>query len=202
MSAGTTLSSDTVKLGNGALVFSISANHLVGHNAQMVPVTPLPLPLVPEFCQLPAFTCSPGNDVTVQRDQATVLTPGSYGQVRVSNGASLTLLPGEYHFCLLKTGRASEVIVQGPGQSIIDVAGNVTIGGNGELRTDDGTVSPVLNVGSGSTSVSIRFGPSSVINAFITAPKALLRLGRSAALHGSFCVDVIGSDNRALLACP
>ena len=108
------------------------------------------------------------------------------------------LKPGEYHFCSFKAGRGAEIIVLGPGQSTIDILGSLTLGGNGELHPDAGTFPPAINVAGN----SIRLGPRSTVNAFITAPGALMRLGRSAVLHGSFCVDVIGSDNRALLACP
>jgi hypothetical protein len=200
MGGNTTMSGDNLKLGIGTTVFNVDANQIqLGRGASIGGVHTFPtLPLVSPFCELPVFTCG-GPNISVARDQGVgPLMPGSYGDVRVANGGVLTLFPGEYHFCSLKTGRASDIVLLGPGQSVIDVIGNVTIGGNGDIRADDGTVPPELNVGG----TSVRFGPMSTINAFIKAPNALLRLGRSATIHGSFCVDVIGSDNRALLACP
>ena len=199
-----TMSADTVKLGMGSTITNVAANQLLGH------VTPpntthVTLPLVSPFCELPVLDCSavpPENqEILVGRDQQLLLQPGIYGNIRILNGGVLTVLGGEYRICGingLKAGRASVIVSFGPGQSIINVRNNVTIGGNGEIITDNGAVPPELNV----SGLSIRFGPMSTINAFITAPNALLRLGRSGALNGSFCVNVIGSDNGAVLACP
>jgi hypothetical protein len=195
-----TMSGDKVKLGIGTTVFNVDANVIqLGRGASIGGVQTFPtLPLVSPFCVLPPFECG-GENVDVDRDQAFgPLMPGSYGDIRIANGGILTLFPGEYHFCSLKAGRASQIVLLGPGQSTIDVKGNVTIGGNAEIIADASGAPPELNL----AGTSVRFGPMSTVNAFITAPNALLRLGRSATVHGSFCVDVIGSDNRALLACP
>ena len=198
------MSADTVKLGMGTRITNVAANQLIGHVLPQF-TNHVTLPLVPEFCQLPVLDCSnvqPQNqEILVGRDQQLLLQPGIYGNIRVVNGGLLTILDGEYRVCGingLKAGRASAIVSFGPGQSIINVRNNVTIGGNGEISTDNGAVPPELHVGG----VSMRFGPMSTINAFITAPNALLRLGRSATLNGSFCVNVIGSDNGAVLACP
>lgn len=197
---GTTLSGDNLKLGVGTSVYDAMANDLqlargaTVRNQMGIPI----LPLTDDFCPMSAITCG-GPDVLVDRDMvAGPLTPGSYGHVRMMNGGALTLLPGTYDFCSIKTGRNASILVTGDTTSIINVRDNVVLGGNVMLGPDTGTPIPQLNLGG----ISLRVGPSALLSATIHAREALLRMGRGVEIQGSFCVDLVASDNGIRLACP
>jgi hypothetical protein len=65
---------------------------------------PLTLPIVDPFCQIPSFTC--GTEfINVAPGETRAVTPGTYGFVRVANGATLHLAGGIYTMCDVKTGR-------------------------------------------------------------------------------------------------
>jgi hypothetical protein len=200
MTDGTTLSGDNLKLGPGTSVWDAMANDLqLGRGAGVRNQTGIPiLPLSNDFCPMTDIACG-GDDIFVDRDEsANPLSPGSYGNVRLMNGGAVTLLAGTYNFCSIKTGRNASIVVTGDTTSIINVRGNVVLGGNVLLVPDGRTPIPQLNVGG----ISLRVGPASLLSATITAHDSLLRMGRGVEIQGSFCVNMVASDNGIRLVCP
>jgi hypothetical protein len=200
MTDGTTLSGDRLKLGVGTSVWDAMANDLqLGRDAVVRNETGVPiLPLTDDFCPMTDIACG-GPDVFVDRGMSLgPLAPGSYGNVRIMNDGAVTLAPGTFYFCSLKTGRNASITITGDTTSVLNVRGNVVLGGNVLLVPADGTPIPQLNIGG----ISLRLGPSALVSATITAPDSLLRMGRGVEIHGSFCVDMLASDNGIRLMCP
>ena len=156
------------------------------------------LPLRSPFCELPAFSCAPGNDVVAVGPGATALPPGTYGRLMVGDGAEVDLEPGGiYTFCDVRMDRGS--VVQSTDRATINVVGDVTIGAGSKLWTPP-TVNDlplILNVGGR----RVRISQSVVIEAAITAPQAKLKVQRGGELYGCFCTDRLTTDKNVLLEC-
>ena len=79
------------------------------------------LTAAPPFPNPPRTT--PGSsDVGITKN--TSLSPGSFGNIAVSGGATLTLAPGTYYINSVTLSGGSIVTVSPPGQVVIQVAGN------------------------------------------------------------------------------
>lgn len=199
LATGTTITADTVKLGVGASVFNLRANrrHFGTGSTVAGSVSTVQLPLEDPFCSLPAPACG-GVDVVLARNEtAGPLAPGSYGRLALSNDTTLTLLPGTFDFCSVKGGRGAKITVLGASPTTVRVVGNFLLGGNGEFLPLPGTPVPTLEI----SGTALHLGPTARIQAWITAPRAGLRFGRSAEVDGTLCGDVIGTDNFARLTC-
>jgi hypothetical protein len=154
-----------------------------------------PLPLVSPCCPIPTFTC--GNElVIVRRGETLSITPGTYGSLRVLNGARLNLAPGTYVFCSIKVGREAQIAPRGP--VTIDVEGTVRVGVDSHLEPDAGEPAAIVNV----AGKKIKLTQSAVVRAFFTAPNAQIRLGRGATVAGGFCVGSTQTDKHTTLQCP
>jgi hypothetical protein len=196
---GTTLTADTVKLGVGTSVFNLRSNrrHFGVGSTVAGSVATVQLPVADPFCFLPALACG-GTDVVLARGEtAGPILPGSYGKVVLPNDTTLLLLPGTYGFCSVKGGRGAKIRVLGATPTTVDVVGSFLLGGNAEFSPLPGTPVPTLEVGG----TALHLGPTTRIQAWITAPHAGVRFGRSVELDGTFCADVVGTDNNARLAC-
>jgi hypothetical protein len=115
-----------VGLGNGASVFDVDADSV--HRAKGAVVRGVVGPFSAEgaFCEAPAVECG-SQDVSVPKKGKKSLTPGTYGQVTLDDGARLTLAPGTYTVCQLRTGRHVKISVTGVAQSTINVRDEVRI---------------------------------------------------------------------------
>ena len=121
-----------------------------------------------------------GQNVFLRRGSAPqTLSPGTYNQVSLENGTSLTLQPGVYTFCELSAGRHVTIRVVGSSQSTINVGGEVRLGNDTTLGPDGSTPTPLLNVAGD----VVHFGAQDEVRAFITAPSAKLSIGRGTTLH-------------------
>jgi hypothetical protein len=200
MPDNTSAQADSLRVGTGSNVYSVFSNTLFMGPLAIIrgPTGPATLPLTNPFCPVPTFTCG-GPDVIVESDASSgPLPPGSYGNVIVRNGASLTLDPGTFDICKLQVGRGGVVEPHGP--VTIDVVGTVLIANEAHLVgvPPAPPVSITLNV----LGKSVRVGQNSVVQAFVSAPNAQFRLGRSSLFQGSFCVDTLRNDKHITLECP
>jgi hypothetical protein len=197
MPDGSRITADRVSLGNGTSVSQVFANTLFGPNAVVRNGTGLPtLPIVTPFCSVPALTCGT-NDVQVSPGSSEgPLPPGTYGRLRVLNGATVVLAPGEFTFCGIKTGRNATITTLGP--ATLNVAGKVVIGTGSHLGPASGTDPVRVNV----AGRSVRVSQGAFANAGFIAPAARISFGRGSLLLGCFCTDRAKSDKHITLACP
>jgi hypothetical protein len=194
---GATVAGDTVAIGNGSQVPVVEANVLKAPKAIVGSVSGATLPLRDPFCPIPALECG-GPEVRVERGQsAGPLAPGSYGDVVLKNGATLTLAGGDYQFCSLRTGRNATIQVLGSGQSTIDIAGDLRLENGSRLAPSAPASTPIVNVG-GTTA---DLGAQVVVEAFLSAPQADFRLGRGSTFTGAFCADRVVTGRNVVLTC-
>lgn len=200
MPDNTSVTADSVRIGTGSNVYSVFSNTLFMGPLAIIrgPTGPANLPLTNPFCSVTAFACG-GPDVNVETNASSgPLPPGSYGNVIVRNGATLTLDPGTFYFCKLQVGRGGVFEPHGP--VTINVTGTVRIGNEAHLVgvPPAPPVSITLNV----LGKQIRAGQNAIVQAYVFAPNAELSLGRSSLFQGSFCVDTLRDDKHITLECP
>jgi hypothetical protein len=198
-SDGSTVAADHVGLGEGTSVADVRANTLrIGRGAIVRGNIGTPaLPLTAPFCPIPEFTCGSADVTVAMGESVGPLPPGSYGGLTVLRGGTLSLAPGTFEFCSVKTGRGT-ITVTGSELTTINVVGTFRLGNGSTLIPGSGTPTPRINV-AGSL---VRVSHASVLEAHLAAPNALLTLGRGARVSGSFCVDMSRSDKEVQLLCP
>src|SRR5262245_30516990 len=126
---GTTVAGDDVGASNGASLFDVAANRFdPGRNTVVRGTVTTPsLPLDDSFCPLAEVTCG-GADVVVRRgDPPRALSPGTYGDIVLENGARLQLAPGIYFACSLNAGRGVDISVTGALPSTLNIAGDLRL---------------------------------------------------------------------------
>src|SRR5262249_27110345 len=123
---GTSVSGAFVKLGNGASVFDVDADSVRKGKHATVRGVLSSFSAGGAFCAAPVVQCG-GSDVTVPKKGSKSLTPGTYGQVTLGDGASLNL-DGTYSVCQIRAGKRVTVEVTGATQSTINVRDQVRIG--------------------------------------------------------------------------
>src|SRR5262245_61882204 len=96
---GTSVSGAFVRLGNGASVFDVDADSVRQGKRATVRGVLSPFSAGGAFCAAPPAVVCGGSDVSVSRKASKSLTPGTYGQVTLGDGASLNLEPGTYSVC-------------------------------------------------------------------------------------------------------
>ena len=193
----TSVSGAFVGLGNGASVFDVNADVLKAGRGATVRGVKGPFVGGGGTCDLPDVVCG-GQNVFLRRgDVPRSLSPGTYGTLNLENGTSLTLAPGVYTFCSIKTGRHVKLTVAGATQSTINVAGDVELGNATSLQPANGTPTPLLNVAGD----AVHVGAGSDVRAFITAPNARLTLGRASTLTGAACARSFGSGRNVSVEC-
>jgi len=117
---------DSLSLAKNAQVYDVFYNELEGEGAVLGEHhTPLPLPLVDQWPEAPAFT--PGDeDLDVAQGETLRLDPGSYGDLLARNGSAITLTGGVYDFQSWDIRTHTRVAIEAPTE--IRIAGR--------LRTD------------------------------------------------------------------
>jgi hypothetical protein len=198
-SDGSTVAADDLGLGQGTSVADVLANTLrTGPGAVVRGSSGTPvLPLVAPFCPIPDFTCG-GPDVTVPPSGSVgPLLPGSYGRLTVLRRGTLTIGPGTFAFCSVKTASGT-IDVTGSELTTINVAGTFRLADASTLAPLSGSPIPRINV----AGQLVRVSHASTLEAHLAAPNAVLTLGRSAMVSGSFCVDTSRSDKHVQLFCP
>ena len=199
---GASLKGDLVSIGNGAVVNDVFTNQflLPRDNSAIVngDVMPVDLPLEEFFCPIPEFTCG-GPSVTIPPGGSLgPLDPGTYSGLRMLNGSRLTLKPGTFTFCDVRTGRNVDIRTTGGGTTTINVDGKFRLANGSFMGPEAGSTTPVLNV----AGKRVRIGAGSTLQALLSAPDALLTMGRGATLTGIFCVCRARSDKNITLQCP
>lgn len=203
MSDGTTVSADVVKLGAGTSVYNVQTNKLLlarGATVRNTTAT-VALPLTAPFCPIaaPFPACNPAAPINVGTSEVVgPLSPGVYGDVRVLRSGVLTLLPGDYVFCSLVTGTLADIKVTGPGQSTFAIAGVLQISDGSTFEPAPGAPLPVVE----NSGKLVRVGEQGRLFSVLSAPNALVKLGRAAEVHGSICADKVNTDKNTLFACP
>lgn len=188
---------DTVRLGDGTVVDNVMTNHLIAPEATVQGgVAPFDGPIEDPFCEVDAFGCG-GPSVIVPPAGTTTINPGSYDRVKVNSGATLILNPGTYTFCSFRTSRNTTVEILGPGQSTIGVVRSFTLSNGSSFGAVGGAPTPILNV----TGNKLRAGQASVLHAFVSAPNALLTVGRQGVVIGSFCAETLRTDKGITFDC-
>ncbi len=188
---------DTVRLGNGSQVPIAAFNTLQAPKATVgTEQTPVTLPLVDDFCPVPAFACG-GESVKVRKNGSQQLAPGTYGDVLLQNGSTLELVAGTYEFCSLRGGRKAEVIVAGGAAAILNIQGELRLENGSTLGANGGGTLPVVNVGGGRA----KLGSKSRVAAQLSAPGATLLLGGGTRWTGSFCAATVSGGSNVSLDC-
>jgi hypothetical protein len=197
---GSTVAADDLGLGEGTSVFDALGNVLrMGPGVVIRGSTGTPtLPLASPFCPIPDFACG-SPDVTVPlAGSVGPLAPGAYGRLSIFRQGTLTLAPGTFTFCSLKTAVGATIAITGPELTTINVVGTFRLSDASTLAPLAGSPIPVLNV----AGPFMRVGSGSTLVSYLSAPDATLTLGRSSTVGGTFCAGTSRSDKHVHLSCP
>lgn len=89
---------DSIFIGRGAQVFDVFYNELTNRGVILgTETTPLELPIVPAFPEIPVFTAG-AEDIRVQKGETATLAAGSYRNLEVDKGATVIFSGGVYDF--------------------------------------------------------------------------------------------------------
>jgi predicted outer membrane repeat protein len=125
-----------------------------------------------------------GKDIRVGKGRCSGLEPGSYGEVRVRKGASLSLSSGEYSMERLTARRDAIISIDASdGPVTINVVERLRVGRHAKIevvsgKTDDVTIN-VLN------SRVIWMGSHAKFEGTLVAPNSLVSLGYGSQLKGA-----------------
>jgi hypothetical protein len=119
------------------------------------------------------------------------LGPGTYGNLTVQNGGTISFDGGTYQFCTVVYGKDTTTLAAAP--AILNVSGDYKVNNAATFALDCGELS-VNAKGPGDVS----FGRNSSITGFFCAPERNVNLGHNNDLTGRFVGDVIraNSNNR------
>jgi hypothetical protein len=193
---GTVVAADQIKIGGGTSLYSVLYNTLFLSKDALIRdgTGVVQLPLIDPFCTVPDIVCG-DTRVNLPPKSTMTLTPGVYGKVRVANGATLSLLPGHYVFCEVKTGRGATI--EALGAVSLDVAGNLTIGTASKLVRVPNAPLIVAQV----AGKRVKFAHDALVEAIVTAPIARIQFGRESYFFGCFCTDRASTDKHITLEC-
>jgi hypothetical protein len=192
----TSISANRVRLAKGVSVYDVFANTITAkpgaiRNSQGPwPGSPGP------FCTLPAFACG-GPDVVLTNLEQRTITPGTYGDIELLDGAKLTFTPGVYTVCSVRTGRETEMLFQAGGPSELNVAGKLRIANGSFLHGAPGAPWPLLRV-SGTRAI---FGRAAETEAHLEAPGAKVRISVDGRYNGTMCGRDLKGATRAVWSC-
>jgi hypothetical protein len=197
MPDGTAITGDRVKLGPDSSVFDVQANLISSRGAVIRGSTSaVTVPLSDEFCQIPTFVCG-GPDVQLLNLEVQTLNPGSYGNLRVGEGAILNLKPGDYTFCSFVTGRNVQVNFLGSVSSLIRVDRRFVLGNGSTYLPAAAVPTPRLHGASG----LIKFGADALVRTHVTAPAAKVKVQRSTIFDGAICALELKGAWHVTLSC-
>jgi hypothetical protein len=98
----------------------------------------------------------------------------------------------------VRSSKHAAITATGTEPTTINVVGSFRLADASALLPAAGTPTPAINV----AGPFVRVSRGSTLQAFLSAPSALLTLGGSARVSGTFCVDTSRSDKRVELVCP
>lgn len=199
-SDGSTVAAENLGLGEGTSVDNVLGQQLrKGSGVIIRGRTGTPsLPLTSPFCPMPDVSCGSPDVLVGLGESVGPLPPGSYGRLTILRGGTLTLAPGTFDFCSVKTSAGVAITITGSERSTINVVGTFRLANASRLTPASGTPTPTMNV----AGALVRVSNSSILQAFVTAPDAVLSLGRQATLSGAFCANTSRSDRNVHLFCP
>jgi hypothetical protein len=116
------------------------------------------------------------------------LAAGTYGNLQVQNGASISFDGGAFQFCSINIGKNTNSTVKAP--TTVNVTGDLDINNGSTFGSDCGDFT--VNAG-GLGSVS--FGRNASIAMFLCAPQRNVSLGHNNDLLGRFIGDVVNADS-------
>ena len=193
---------DTVRLDRGAQCAALFAN-TIGRSAPGCS-TPQPFtsPLVFDFsaaCGFPSEfpSCTPGAPVVLEKGQQQTLPPGSYGELRLKNDATVRLGAGTYVFCTVAAERRAKILTAA---TTIQVVGDVrlnnaaTIGPDAAGLTENDTLLQVAGR-------VVHFSRQTRVHARLCAPTAVLSLSTGGVHRGCFAAGAIRVSRADVTVC-
>lgn len=197
MPDGTTLIGDRVKLGPDTSVADVRGNLVVFRGAEIRGTTsPVTVPLADEFCQISPFVCG-GEDVFVANLEVRTLLPGSYGTLKVGEGAIVNMKPGEYTFCQFITGRNVHVNFLGSVATLVRVDRLFVLGNGSTYGPAAAVPTPLLHGALG----PIKFGADGFVTTHVTAPTAQVKVQRNTLFDGAICARELKGAWHVTLDC-
>ncbi len=154
------------------------------------------------FCGLPtpAPTCNVANPILVRSGEDCLgpdshpgngqcdLPAGTYGNLTVQNGATISFDGGTYGFCSVGMGRNVNAVVKNA--ATLNVNGNFNVNNGSALGQQCGDFT-VNAFGPG----AVGFGRNASITGFFCAPERTVNLGHNNDLTGRFVGDFINADS-------
>jgi hypothetical protein len=197
---GASVIANTVILGQGASVSDVLANRLLQAQGAVIRGTKgtPDLPLQEPCCPIPAFTCGGQSILVPSGASAGPLAPDTYGALVIEDDGDVTLQPGTFQFCSIDAGKRVTIRTTGATQSTINIKGDLRLSNGSSFGPDPGTPTPVVNV-EGSM---VRLAQGATLQAFLSAPNGVLRLGRRSVIRGTACVRRVASDKGCNVECP
>jgi hypothetical protein len=195
MGDGTQANSDNFASGPACSFWDVYSNNLTGgpvirNSGPNTFTTPIIAPGdLPAF---PSFTCNPANPVVVPKNGSQTLPPGTYGDLVVQNGATVTFGAGTYTFC---------GVTMGQNASIVDVDATVVQIAD-SLSANGGTIGPSPSAKwfvrgddvHNSNDTAVQFGREGTIAGTFWVPDHQMNLGHGTDLTGHFWAESIDSD--------
>jgi hypothetical protein len=197
MPDGTTLIGDRVKIGPDTSVADVRGNVVIARGAEIRGTSsPVTVPLADEFCQISPFVCG-GQDVSVANLEVRTLLPGSYGTLRLGEGAILNMKPGEYTFCQFITGRNVHVNFLGSVATLVRVDRRFLLGNGSTYGPAAAVPTPLLHGALG----PIKFGADGFVTTHVTAPTAQVKVQRNTLFDGAICAGELKGAWHVTLDC-
>ena len=196
------VSADKLVVGQGSSIAGSESNHLklgAGSTVRNPPLLSVTLPLVSADSALICGAFAPiacgGADVIVPAGSNLVaLAPGSYGNLLMGNGSTITFQAGSYTFCAVKIG--SNVVGNVDGATVLNVSGKFSMGSGTTLETA-GPTPFVLN----SAGALVRISQGSILEAEVRAPFGKVKQQRNATILGCSCSNAMTSDKHHANVC-
>lgn len=188
---------DSVKLKDNAQVYDVHYNEISGLGDILgQEFTPLALPLIPAFPPVPTFT--PGTqDFDVPQGGTLTLDAGSYGLLKASLDATITLTGGTYDFTEWDMGDNVTIDIEAPTE--IRIAGKLAVDQGSTLGPAAGA--PTLTANDivlyvtgingdtgdlGATPKAAKFGIATTIRAKVFVPNGTLWMRQNGQFTGAF----------------
>ncbi|MCW5889561.1 MAG: hypothetical protein KIT14_03320 [bacterium] len=116
------------------------------------------------------------------------LPAGTYGNLTVQNGASISFDGGTYQFCSVNMGKNTNSTVKA--LSTVNVSGNMSVNNGSTFGAQCGDFT--VNAAGGG---AVSFGRNASVSMFLCAPQRNVSLGHNNDLLGRFVGDVVNSDS-------
>ena len=186
---------DSVYLKDNAAVYDVYYNELDGLGDVLGEGhTPVALPLVAAFPDLPAF--NPGTeDFDVPQGGALTLEPGSYGLLKARLNSTVTFTGGVYEFAEWDVGESVDLVFQAPSE--IRIVGKLAVDQNSTMLPSDPEMDATdiviyvngINGGTGNlgaTPKAAKFGIGTIVQANVYVPNGTLWLRQNGQFTGAF----------------